>query len=222
MYGSDENSIYSLNSQLVHNVPHYQELQEYPKSKLGLPTPTMEQIVITPSNDLPTIGQVKQVYQDLRKNQQQYYQIGNAYDTGAYCYNNPNCMSTSPLSRIHPAAQNSIYQFQTKQPKDDISKESSENIGRRRPERRRERRQERRQDRRQKRRDDGPFGPEDDDETECDKIFAHCEELGRYEKCFSPKCTPCTDKKGRAIDYAGSGCVPRKKTGCYEYSGCPL
>lgn len=195
--------------------PQYQHLEDYPKAIIGLPTPTMEQIVITPENDRPSLEEVQRFYEELKKNESNYYQLGNAYEKNAFCSNNPNCLSTSPLSSIPSNKNHSLYQATHEKQKPPSA--MLETIGRRRPERRRERRQDRRQRRRDGRRDD----PIEDDET-CDKLFAHCEELGRYGKCASPNCRPCEDKKGQALDYAGSGCVPQKDTGCYEFSGCPL
>lgn len=134
-YGFDETSIYSVtkdnNTQPVHNTPHFSQLDEYPKPMLGLPVPYMEQIVITPSNDLPTVGELNHLYNQLEENKRQYYQIGNAYETGSYCYNNPNCLSTTPLSIVDGAAQNSIYKMipQTTSPP---KFESADTFGRRR------------------------------------------------------------------------------------------
>ena len=210
------NSIMQNNTQPVHTIPQYSELDEYPSPKIALPTPYLQQTVITPSLDEPTLQELNHLNQALQKNQQQYYQIGNAYDTGAYCHNNPNCLSTTPLSMIEPASQNSIYKA-TLNPNNMIGQRRE-----RREERRKDRREERRKDRREDRRKDRPDGPRPIEQKPCDEVYAHCEMIGRYGSCHSPKCRPCTDLRGFPLDYAGSGCVPRRKTGCYDYSGCPL
>ena len=120
-------------------------------------------------------------------------------------------LSTTPLSIMEPASQNSIYK---------ANLNSDNMIGGRR-ERREDRRKKRREDRR-KDRPDGHFGPQPIEQKPCDEVYAHCEMIGRYGSCHSRKCRPCTDLRGFPLDYAGSGCVPRRKTGCYDYSGCPL
>ena len=224
------NSNMQNNTQLVDSIPEYSELAEYPSTKIGFPTPYLQQTVITPSLDEPTLQELNHLNQVLQKNKQQYYQIGNAYDdTGAYCHNNPNCLSTTPLSIMEPASQNSIYKATVNPNMIGGRRDRREDRRRdRREDRRRDRREDRRKDRREDRRKDrpydGPFGPQpiENDQKPCDEVYAHCEMIGRYGSCHSPKCRSCSDLKGFPLDYAGSGCVPRKKTGCYEYSGCPL
>ena len=210
------NSIMQNNTQPVDVIPHYTKIYEYPSANIGLPTPYLQQTVITPSLDEPTFQELNHLNQTLNENQQKYYQIGNAYDTGAYCYNNPNCLSTAPLSIIEPRLQNSIYKGSVNTNMIGGGRQKRED---RRHERREDRR-EKREDKRHERREDRREKPIE--QKPCDEVYAHCEMIGRYGSCHTPKCRPCKDLRGFPLDYAGSGCVPRKKTGCFEYSGCPL